>query len=172
MRLDHIAFRVKNRWLTAEFYINCLGYKLATEFDVELENSTAKCLVLEPPESQVMICPPMIDKAYYSPEFELHLAPEIFISDASNGIISDWVKQHGEGIHHKAYQIPLDKKIEDVMIEWKANGIEFLSDVPMECEGLRQIFTKPIHGVIYELIERTTQGFCKDNVRKLMESTQ
>ena len=40
--------------------------------------------------------------------------------------------------------------------------------------GLVQVFTKPseLTGVIYELINREGEGFCKDNVKALMESTK
>ena len=50
---------------------------------------------------------------------------------------------------------------------------EFLSDKPMTCPGLKQVFTKPseLTGVIYELISRKGKGFCKDNVKNLMLST-
>ena len=33
MRLDHIAYRVKDRDKTAKFLENCLGYSIAVEFD-------------------------------------------------------------------------------------------------------------------------------------------
>ena len=51
---------------------------------------------------------------------------------------------------------------------------EFTSDAPMHCEGLTQVFTKPsaLTGVIFEFIERGTFGFCKENVKALMESTK
>ena len=58
---------------------------------------------------------------------------------------------------------------------WKEKGYtEFLSDEPLTCPGLTQVFTKPseLTGVIYELINRTGDGFCKDNVKGLMESTK
>ena len=51
---------------------------------------------------------------------------------------------------------------------------EFTSDAPMKCEGLTQVFTKPsqLTGVIFEFIERGAFGFCKENVKALMESTK
>ena len=60
------------------------------------------------------------------------------------------------------------------MKEWVSMGIEFLSDKPLTCPGLVQVFTKPhpVTGMIYELIERTDKGFCKDNVKDLMNSTK
>ena len=53
MRLDHIAYRVKDRNKTAQFFIDFMGYKkpedLQDGFDIQFEDGTwAKCLVLEP----------------------------------------------------------------------------------------------------------------------------
>ena len=49
-----------------------------------------------------------------------------------------------------------------------------LSKKPLICGDLIQVFTKPhpITGIIYELIQRKTFGFCKDNVKNLMNSTK
>ena len=76
------------------------------------------------------------------------------------------------GIHHIAYQVD---DVQTTMDSWKELGYaEFLSEEPLQCPGLTQVFTKPseLTGVIYELINRTGQGFCKDNVKNLMESTK
>ena len=96
-------------------------------------------------------------------------------SDGSEGsIVVDWVNERGGigGIHHIAYQVD---DVEGVMNDWKEKGYsEFLSEKPMECPGLKQVFTEPskLTGVIYELISRTGKGFCEDNVKRLMESTK
>lgn len=105
---------------------------------------------------------------------EYHLAPEIFVSEGTPGsIVYDWVQKRGGvgGIHHLAYQV---KSVEDIMKEWLEKGYaEFTSKEVMKCPGLVQVFTKPsvLTGVIFEFIEREGHGFCKDNVKALMEST-
>jgi len=71
-----------------------------------------------------------------------------------------------------AYQV---ESVEKTMKEWKEKGYaEFASENPLTCPGLTQVFTKPsqLTGVIYEFIERGEHGFCKDNVRDLMQSTK
>ena len=104
-----------------------------------------------------------------------HAPPEIFVSDGPRGsIVGDWVHARGGvgGIHHIAYQCD---NVADTMRDWKEKGYaEFLSDEPMECPGLKQVFTKPseLTGVIYELISREGKGFCELNVKGLMESTK
>lgn len=187
MRLDHIAYRTKDRNKTSEFFINAFGYKIQQEFDIKFDDgSTAKCIALEPPEklSNCLpwvwegheISPPnqilMIDSMQYT---KYHMAPEIFVSDGEPGsIVGEWVKRRNDigGIHHMAYQVD---SVEKTMKEWQEKGYaEFTSDVPMTCPGLTQVFTKPseLTGIIYEFIERGEHGFCKENVKNLMTSTK
>lgn len=181
MRLDHIAYRVKDRHETAKFFRECLGYKEASKFKIEFEdNSTADCLALSPPETrhpntELWSYYALQAAPYGTIKAEYHAAPEIFISDGPDGsIVGDWVNDRDGvgGVHHIAYQV------EDVLATmhyWSQQGYaEFLSDAPLECPGLKQVFTKPskLTGVIYELISRTGKGFCEDNVKALMESTK
>ena len=178
MRLDHIAYRTKDRYKTAKFFEEAFGYKIGIEFQIEFDDdSKAECMAMVPPEVRApdtddwqfnAFCP-----APYEPlKCEL---PEIFISDGHSGsIVGDWVEERGGvgGIHHIAYQT---NDVEGVMNEWKRNGYaEFLSDEPLRCPGLEQVFTKPseLTGVIYELIRREGKGFCELNVKGLMESTK
>jgi len=179
MRLDHIAYRVADRWKTANFFINAFGYTVQTEFDIQFPNgSTAKCIALEPSQrtnakQAGWICKSFIDGETEPTEY--HMAPEIFVSDGSpESIVGQWVERRDGvgGIHHIAYQV---KSVEEKMKEWQEKGYaEFSSTEPMKCPGLTQVFTKPseLTGVIYEFIERGEFGFCKDNVQALMESTK
>ena len=154
MRLDHIAYRVKDRYKTAQFFIDTMKYKIETEFKIDFDDGTnADCLVLQSKD-----------------------LPEIFISDGKVGsIVGDWVEEKkGGGVHHLAYHVD---DVEKTMNEWNDKGYtEFLTDEPLVCDEpkLTQVFTKPseLTGVIYELIERDTQGFCEKNTKKLMESTK
>ena len=174
MRLDHIAYRVKDRKKAAEFFIKKLGYKLSNSvpegFEIYFEDgSTAKCLVLQPPEADSN-CNDKIAIGMFESEF--HAPPEIFVSDGSeNSIVRNWVTALGPGIHHLAYEVDSVKK---TMEEWKKEGIEFTTEEPLTCPGLVQVFTKRNidTGMIYELIERTGEGFCKENVKDLMKSTK
>jgi catechol 2,3-dioxygenase-like lactoylglutathione lyase family enzyme len=189
MRLDHIAYRVKDRLQTAKFFINALGYHIQQEFTIDFgDGQTAQCIALEPPEKKAGTS---VLWTYggvnYMPEEPAglvrevmqtyHLPPEIFISDGSPGsIVGNWVAARGDvgGVHHMAYQV---KSVEETMKEWLDKGYaEFTSDKPMECDGgkLKQVFTKPsvLTGVIFEFIERGERGFCNQNVKALMESTK
>jgi len=188
VRLDHIAYRVKDRLKTAKFFKKAFGYKIGTEFQIEFDDeSKAECLALVPPEkrhthTENWIFKKLMPSRYTGPpdpcymmDCEFHAPPEIFVSDGPDGsIVGDWVKERNGvgGVHHIAYQVD---DVDSKMKEWKENGYaEFYSDKPMTCPGLVQVFTKPseLTGVIYELISRKGDGFCKDNVKALMESTR
>jgi len=174
MRLDHIAYRVRDRQKAIKFLKGCLGYDIAPDlkegFDIQFEDGTvANCFALVPPESQ-STCRERIFTGMFG--IEAHAAPEIFVSEGSNNsIVAEWVEKNGPGIHHIAYEVD---SVQETMTNWMNDGIEFMSEEPLTCPGLVQVFTKPhpITGMIYELIERETQGFCQDNVKDLMESTK
>lgn len=106
---------------------------------------------------------------------QLHMPPEIFVSDGTpDSIVGKWVERRDGvgGVHHLAYQV---ESVQKTMDEWKEKGYaEFASEKPLTCPGLTQVFTKPseLTGVIYEFIERGAQGFCQANVKNLMESTK
>lgn len=186
MRLDHIAYRVKSRVKTAEFFIKAFGYKVQTEFDLDFGNDgKVKCIALTPPEKLDLsskhlpwLCESVIyeDKGDYTQEHlqQYHIPPEIFVSDGGSGtIVGEWVAARGGvgGIHHLAYQVD---SVEDKVEEWKQKGYaEFSSEEPFRCPGLTQIFTKPseLTGVVYEFIKREDYGFCAGNVKQLMLST-
>jgi catechol 2,3-dioxygenase-like lactoylglutathione lyase family enzyme len=182
MRLDHIAYRVRDRYKTAKFFKDTLGYTIGTEFRIEFDDeSKADCLALVPsevrhPETHMWTYKVLLGLQHEEKPIkaEFHAPPEIFISSGPVGsIVGDWVAARDNigGVHHVAYQVD---DVEAKMKEWKQAGYaEFLSDKPMTCPGLVQVFTKPseLTGVIYELISREGDGFCEDNVKNLMLST-
>ena len=173
MRLDHIAYRVADREAAVKYFNIFLGYNISIDipdgFDVQFEDNTfAKCYVLQPPESQSTTTGRF---AYGYLGTEWHSPPEIFVSDGSeNSIVAEWVTKNGPGVHHLAYEVD---SVEDTMEEWNRKGVQFTTSKPLKCPGLVQAFTQPnpITGIIYEVIERTAQGFCVDNVKDLMKST-
>ena len=186
MRLDHIAYRVKDRRKTVQFFERAFGYSVGTEFQIEFDdNSKADCFALVPPEDRpvntgewdVLLADVPAENDEELNFHGYHSPPEIFVSDGSSGsIVGNWVEERGGvgGIHHVAYQVD---DVESVMEDWKKQGYaEFYSEKPIVCHdpNLIQVFTKPseLTGVIYEFINREGVGFCKDSVKELMESTK
>lgn len=189
MRLDHIAFRVTNRWETAKFWINAFGYRIQEEFRPYGDDSV-KCIALTPPERVAPAVPFVMPLECCEADLdedtgqcpthgdatcaEYHMAPEIFISDGQPGsVVGDWVAKYGSGIHHLAYMVD---DVEEAMKHWQANGWgAFLSEKPLTCPGIEQVFSEEqdvIGGVLIEFIKRSDRGFCQDNVAKLMDSTK
>lgn len=187
MRLDHVAYRVKDRLKTAQFVIDAMGYTIQTEFEPIFSDGTSqgvKCIALEPPEkfkteNNVKWTGFTWNYIYENPgagiRQEYHLPPEIFISDGPpESIVGKWVAERGDigGVHHFAYQV---EDVQKIMDEWKSKGYaEFLSDKPLTCPGLTQVFSKPslLTGTIIEFIAREGHGFCAESVAALMESTK
>lgn len=174
-RIDHLAWRVPNRKETAQFFIDVLGYRIQTEFDLNFpDGSTTKCIALEAFEKKTnftwkqFIPINGFEIEYWSP-------PEFFISDGDdNSIVGKWVNERkniGSFLHHIALQVD---DVEKTAKEWLEKGYaEFATEKALTCPGLIQIFSKPhkLTGIIFELIKRENQGFCKENVIDLMTSS-
>tara|TARA_R100000008_G_C3554659_1_gene152494 strand:- start:486 stop:986 length:501 start_codon:yes stop_codon:yes gene_type:complete len=164
MKLDHIALRVADRHKAVNFFQSMLNYEVGAEFDIDFDDgSKAECYALIPPLLPIVL---------------VREGPEIFISDGTPGsIVGDWVEARGGvgGVHHIAYKV---KDIDSIVNDWRSKGtVEFLTDDIIDCpdDDLRQIFTKPLDymgGIIIELIERGSKGFCQNSVRDLMNSTK
>ena len=151
--IDHIAFRVADLEKAIQFYTEVMGCELADRFYVDFEDGTkARCAALNAGPIQ------------------------IFVSEGvgDGGVVKEWVKKHGNNIHHIAYAVDdLPSAVEDA----KRKGVEFLSEKQIENDDLIQIFTRPHDdtGVIHELIQRKhpgAKGFATENVKKLMDSTR
>lgn len=189
MRLDHIAFRVKDRDKAATFLSHQFSYRVQDEFEIPFDDgSTAICYAMVPPENVITTREESANvqqrrtvihsvengislSSYY------HLAPEVFVSQGSTGsIVDQWVQNRGGigGIHHMAYE---HSDVAMLMSYWRGKGYEFTTENPITCpdDDLVQAFTKPIEvmgGMIYEFIQRGDKGFCGPSVRELMESTR
>lgn len=177
MRLDHIAYRVKNKKETAQFFIDAFGYSIQEEFEIffnEEKTDVALCLALEPPEKVSSRLPFIVHHIGWEGETNYHLAPEIFVSEGSpNSIVDLWVKARNNvgGIHHLAYMVD---SVLATQQEWMNKGwANFSSQEPFRCDDLTQIFTTAhqLTGVTYEFIERKGSGFCKENVKHLMQAS-
>jgi methylmalonyl-CoA/ethylmalonyl-CoA epimerase len=152
-KIDHIAFRVADLEAAIRFYTDIMGCELAERFFVDFEDGTkARCAALNAGTIQ------------------------IFLSEGigEGGVVTEWVKQHGNCLHHIAYAVD---DLAAAAEEARAHGVEFMSEKQIENEDLIQIFTKPIveTGVVHELIQRKhpgAKGFAMENVKKLMDSTR
>lgn len=180
MRLDHIAYRVKSRKATVNQLSKVFGYRAVADFQPYGDDSVM-CSAMVPPERPKQVegtagLPFFYTMFMQNKPIDYHFAPEIFVSEGKpDSVVGKWVSERSGigGIHHVAYNV---NNVAKVMQEWQTKGIRFLSEEPLECEGVIQVFTQPLDwlgGVIVELISRTPEkGFCQDNVRALMDSTR
>ena len=151
--IDHIAFRVENVDAAVKFYTEVMGCEVADWFHVDFEDGTkARCCALNAGPIQ------------------------IFLSEGigEGGVVKEWVKKHGNAIHHVAYAVD---DLAGAVSDARSKGVEFLSEKQIENDDLIQIFSKPIPetGVVHELIQRKhpgAKGFATENVKQLMESTR
>ncbi|HEY3411594.1 MAG TPA: VOC family protein [Armatimonadota bacterium] len=149
--IDHIAFRVDDLEKALAFYTGVIGLEVADRFEIDFEDGThANCAALNAGSIQ------------------------IFISEGvgDGGVVKEWVRLHGNALHHVAYAVP---DIHAAVKDLKAKGVEFLSADILEDANLLQIFTKPVAqtGVIHEIIQRKgNKSFSTNNVKRLMESTR
>ena len=149
LKLDHIALRLQDKE-KAKNFLSLLGYLVEDVIELDFGDSKAESYVLANKN-----------------------LTEVFMSDGeATSVVGQWVNQNGPGIHHIAYQTD---NIKDDVDRFKKNGVRFTTEDVLECDDLKQIFTVPqesLGGIIIELIERKTKGFCTANVKKLMESTK
>lgn len=184
LRIDHVAWRVKDRHAAAFILCQLLGYRIQKNadgsegFEIDFGNGDkAQSLALEP--ERLCRNPPQkyrIDLPDLEINAEYHLPLEVFVSDGTQGsLVGEWVAARGGvgGIHHIAVSVD---SVETTMREWQAVGVEFSTPEPVRCPpDLVQIFTVPLPqlgGIVLELIERQDFGFCASSVKRLMESSR
>lgn len=149
--IDHIAFRVEDLEKTLAFYTDVMGLEIADRFEIVFDDGTkANCAALNAGSIQ------------------------IFVSEGvgEGGVVKEWVKRHGNALHHVATAV---EDIRATVDRMKARGVRFLSDDVLEDANLLQIFTHPHPdtGIIHEIIQRKgNKSFSTRNVKRLMESTR
>jgi len=152
--IDHIAFRVSDLEKAIKFYTEVMDFEITDRFFIDFEDHTkARCAALRARDGQGI---------------------SIFLSEGEGegGVVKEWVKQHGNALHHIAYAV---NDIKTEVADMKSKGIPFTTDEILESEELLQIFTKPAPetGVIHEIIQRKgTKSFSTTNIKRLMASTK
>jgi methylmalonyl-CoA/ethylmalonyl-CoA epimerase len=152
--IDHIAFRVAHLDRAVRFYTRVMDFKITDRFFIDFEDGTrARCAALKAKDGNGI---------------------SLFISEGigKGGVVSEWVKAHGNALHHIAYTVDNIKK---EVARLKGKKIRFTTRDILESEELLQIFTHPAPetGVIHEIIQRKgTQSFSVSNVKRLMASTR
>jgi len=152
--IDHIAFRVADLEKAVKFYTEVMDFEVTDRFFIDFDDNTqARCAALKANDGQGI---------------------SVFISEGvgEGGVVKEWVKQHGNALHHIAYAVDdIKKEVADM----KRKGIQFTTEDVLDSEELTQIFTKPAPetGIIHEIIQRKgSKSFSVNNVKRLMASTK
>jgi len=152
--IDHIAFRVADLEKAVKFYTEVMDFEVTDRFFIDFDDNTqARCAALKAKDGQGI---------------------SVFISEGvgEGGVVKEWVKQHGNALHHIAYAVDdIKKEVADM----KRKGIQFTTEDVLDSEELTQIFTKPAPetGIIHEIIQRKgSKSFSVNNVKRLMASTK
>jgi methylmalonyl-CoA/ethylmalonyl-CoA epimerase len=153
-QLDHIAFRVADVRPVVDFYQSVLGFRIVQRMTLDFGGTRAISRVLGLPDSRFYI---FVDQG---------LDPE--------NIITKWVAQHGNGLHHMAYLVDDIYAVEDRL---RKQGMTFTTDHVVDTGGgLKQLFSfpNPDTGIITEIIERQREDvfFVQRNVIQLIKSTE
>ncbi len=80
---------------------------------------------------------------------------QLLQTTSPEGVIGKFIKKHGEGIHHIAFEV---QNLEETVNELLAKGIEFIPAKPVFYSKGKYIFIHPkyAHGVLIELLEFNT----------------
>jgi methylmalonyl-CoA/ethylmalonyl-CoA epimerase len=152
--IDHIAFRVANLDKAVGFYTEVMEFEVTDRFFIDFDDGTqARCAALKAKDGRGI---------------------SVFLSEGvgKGGVVKEWVRQHGNALHHIAYAVDDIKK---EVAEMKSKGVQFTTQDVLDSEELTQIFTKPAPdtGIIHEIIQRKgSKSFSVNNVKRLMASTR
>ena len=131
-KIEHIGIVVKDLETSMKKYTSLLGLEAREIEEVKVENA--------------------IDRLAFLPIGDINI--ELIERRAKTGIAADFLKEHGEGIHHIAFEVEdLDKNFQEL----RARGVEFVWNQIIEgSRGSKAAFFKPeeFNGVYIELVQR------------------
>lgn len=131
-KIDHIGILVKDLESSLKKYTSYLGLELREIEEVEVENASNRLAFLPVGEADV----------------------ELIQTTAETGLLGDFLRERGEGIHHIAFEI---EDIDKTFQELRSQGVEFVWDKIIQgAHGSRIAFFKPeeFNGIYIELVQR------------------
>ena len=130
--IEHIGIVVADLDASLQKYTNLLGLELAEIEEVEVEG--------------------VVNRVAFLPLKEINI--ELIQTTGSEGIVADFLKQKGEGIHHIAFNVD---NLNDIFKELCERGVKFMWDkiLPGSRESM-VAFIEPseFNGTYIELIEK------------------
>ncbi|MHC4684851.1 MAG: VOC family protein [Planctomycetota bacterium] len=132
-KLDHIGIVVKNLNDSLIKYMSYLGLEVKKIEEIEVEGNKDRLAFLPIGETQI----------------------ELIESSAQKGLVGDFLRAHGEGIHHIAIRVD---DLEKTFNELHSQGVEFMWDRVIDRDPQTKIAffkAKEFNGVYVELVERS-----------------
>ena len=132
LKIEHIGIVVKDLEKSLHPYQDLLGLPLKETEELELKGSKYRIAFL--PASGVNL--------------------ELVETSSTSGMAAEFLRDHGEGIHHIAFEVEdLDKTMEGL----KAQGVQFVWDKPLQgSRGSKVAYFKAeeFNGVYIELVQK------------------
>jgi methylmalonyl-CoA/ethylmalonyl-CoA epimerase len=131
-KIEHIGIVVKDLEKSLLPYQNCLGLPLTEREELELKGSKYHIAFL--PVSGVNL--------------------ELVQTSSTSGMAAEFLRDHGEGIHHIAFEV---EDLNKVMEELQSRGIKFVWDKPVQgSRGSKVAYFKAeeFNGVYIELVQK------------------
>ena len=133
-KVEHIGIIVKDLEDGIRKYTSLLGLELKEIEEVEVEGALNRVAFLPAENTNI----------------------ELVATTAKEGVVADYIKQRGEGIHHIAFEV---EDLEKIFEELSSRGVKFLWDKIIEgSRGSKVAFFEPneLNGVYIELVQRAS----------------
>ena len=131
-KIEHIGIVVKNLEKSLRPYQELLGLPLKEMEELELKGSKYRIAFL--PVSGVNL--------------------ELVETSSNTGMAAEFLRDHGEGIHHIAFEV---EDLDKAMGGLKAQGVQFVWDKPLQgSRGSRVAYFKAeeFNGIYIELVQK------------------
>jgi methylmalonyl-CoA/ethylmalonyl-CoA epimerase len=132
IKIDHIGVLTKDLEAAVKKYESLLGLELDKIEEVKVEDAMNRIAFLPVKETKI----------------------ELIQTTANNGMVADFIREHGEAIHHIAFRVD---DLQVVFDQLRSRGVHFLWDsVIAGAQGSKVAFFKPeeFNGIYIELVEK------------------
>jgi methylmalonyl-CoA epimerase len=131
-KIDHVGVVVKDLESSIEKYTSHLGLKMEGLEEVKVENAINRVAFFRVGESKI----------------------ELVETTADTGLVADFLREKGEGIHHIAMEV---HDLQEVFDRLRSQGVEFLwNRIIQGSRGTKVAFFKAeeFNGVYIELVQK------------------
>lgn len=132
MKFDHIGMIVKDLDASLKNFTSKLGLEVEEIGEVELSGERARQAMLRIGESKI----------------------ELIESKAEKGLAADFLREHGEGIHHVAIQV---EGIDNMFKDLSSRGVKFIWGEVFQTDPKTKIAffdAEEFNSVLFQLVEK------------------